>query len=121
MTDGARPNGKPSTESPAEAVERLAGELEGVRRRESGKTVEFDRAGVVFAARETGWLSFRLRAEVAEVALRTPETATSTRGPGWVALTAAGTEAFDVDRAAAWFESAWRLAGELPATGGAPN
>jgi hypothetical protein len=121
MTDQARPNGKASTESPAEAVERLAGELEDVRRREAGKTIEFDRAGLVFATREPGGLSFRLRAEIAEVALRTPDTARSARGPEWVALTAAGTDAFDVDRAAAWFESAWRLAGELAAPGGAPN
>ena len=121
MTDQARPNGKASTESPADAIERLAGELEDVRRRATGRTVEFDRAGVVFATREAGILSFRLRAEIAEVALRTPETAPSTRGPEWVALTAAGTYAFTVDRAAAWFESAWRLAGELAAPGGAPN
>ena len=121
MTDQARPNGKASTENPAQAVERLAGELEGVRRRESGQTVEFDRGGVVFATRETGRLSFRLRAEIAEVALRTLETAPSARGPEWVALTAAGTDAFTVDRAAAWFESAWRLAGELAAPRGAPN
>ena len=121
MADPGRPNGKASTENPAQAVERLAGELEGVRRRESGQTVEFDRGGVVFATRETGRLSFRLRAEIAEGALRTPETAPSARGPEWVALTGAGTDAFTVDRAAAWFESAWRLAGELAAPRGAPN
>jgi photosystem II stability/assembly factor-like uncharacterized protein len=121
MADQERPNGKAASESPAEAIERLAGELDGVRRHESGKTVEFDRAGVVFATREAGRLSFRLRAEVVEVALRTPETAGSARGSHWVALTAAGSDAFTVDRAAAWFESAWRLAGELPAPGGAPN
>jgi photosystem II stability/assembly factor-like uncharacterized protein len=121
MTDQSPPNGKSSSESPAEAVERLAGELEGVRRREAGNAVEFDRAGVVFATAEAGRLTFRLRAEVAEVALRTPETARSARGDGWVALTATGTDAFSVDRATAWFESAWRLAGELPAPGGAPS
>jgi hypothetical protein len=121
MTDQGRPNGKASAESPADAVERLAGELEGIRRREVGKTVEFDRAGVVFATREAGRLSFRLRADIVEVALRTPETARSTRGSEWVALVAAGADSFAVDRAAAWFESAWRLAGEQPAPGGPPN
>jgi len=30
-------------------------------------------------------------------------------------------DTFTVDRAAAWFESAWRLAGDLPESGGAPN
>ena len=121
MADLGRPNGKVPDESPAAAVERLAGELEGVRRRERGSAVEFDRAGVVFATLEIGRLSFRLRAEVAEVALRTPETARSAGGDGWVALTSVGTDQFTVDRASAWFESAWRLAGDLPAPGGPPN
>ena len=115
MTDEPRPIDEASTEGPAERIERLAGELEGVRRREAGKAVEFDRAGVVFATRESGRLSFRLRPEIAAVALRTPATTRSTRGPAWVTLAATGGDPFTLDRAAAWFESAWRLAGETPA------
>jgi hypothetical protein len=121
MTEKQHPNGKPASESPAEAVDRLAGELDGVRRREVRGAVEYDRAGVVFATREAGRLSYRLRAEVAEVALRTPDTVRSTRGPEWVALIAATSDTFMVDRAAAWFESAWRLAGESAAPRSAPN
>jgi hypothetical protein len=121
MTDQQRPNGKPATESPAEAVDRLAGELDGVRRREVRGLLEYDRGGVVFATREAATLSYRLRAEIAEVALRTPDTVRSTRGPEWVALIAATSDMFTVDRAAAWFESAWRLAGESPAPGKVPN
>jgi hypothetical protein len=121
MISDEHPNGRASTESPAEAVDRLAGELEGVRRRETRGVVEFDRAGVVFATREAGRLSFRLRAEIAEVALRTPETAPSPRGPEWVALESSSTDVFTVDRATAWFESAWRFAGEASAPGAGLN
>ena len=121
MTDRQRPNGKPSPEAPAEAVDRLAGELDHVRRRGVGGAIEYDRAGVVFATREAGTLSFRLRAEIAEVALRTLDTAPSPRGGDWVALTASATDEFTVDRATAWFESAWRLAGEESGPRRAPN
>ncbi len=114
MTDEERPNGGAWTESPAEAVETLAGKLDGVRRRELGATVEYDRAGVVFATLENDRLGFRLRADIAQVALSTPDTSPSKRGPEWVALAAAAKDSFTVDRAAAWFESAWRLAGERP-------
>ena len=110
-----------STESPAQAVDRVAGELEEVRRREVGTAVEYDRAGIVFAAREAGRLRFRLRADIAEHALRTPETSKAPRGREWVTLASDVTDTFTVDRAAAWFESAWRLAGDLPETSGAPN
>jgi hypothetical protein len=121
MTSELPPNEEASNESPAQAVDRLVGELEEVRRREVGMTVEYDRAGIVFAAREAGRLSFRLRADIAEHALRTPETSKSPRGREWVTLASEATDTFTVDRAAAWFESAWRLAGDLPETGGAPN
>jgi nitrogen fixation/metabolism regulation signal transduction histidine kinase len=121
MTNEQCPNEEASTESPAQAVDRVAGELEEVRRREVGKAVEYDRAGIVFAAREAGRLSFRLRADIAEHALRTPETSKSPRGREWVTLASEVTDTFTVDRAAAWFESAWRLAGDLPETSGAPN
>ena len=121
MTTEQPSNDEGAAESPAEAVDRLARELDEVRRREVGKAVEYDRAGIVFAAREAGRLSFRLRADIAEHALRTPETSTSTRGREWVTLASEATDTFTVDRATAWFESAWRLAGDLPEPGGAPN
>jgi hypothetical protein len=121
MTTDQPSNEKAATESPAQAVDRLAGELDEVRRKQVGQAVEYDRAGVVFAAREAGRLSFRLRADIAEHALHTPETSKSPRGREWVTLASEATDTFTVDRAAAWFESAWRLAGDLPETGGAPN
>ncbi len=113
MTDERTPAGP--TENPADAVDRLAGELAGVRRRAVGELVEFERAGIVFATRDAGRLSFRLRTEIVAAALRTTDTAASGRGPDWVVLAPAGSDALDeftLDRATAWFEMAWRIAGE---------
>ena len=116
-----RPNGKAASESPTAAVDRLAGELGGVSRREAGKSVEYSRSSVLFATRENGWLNFRLRPEIAAAALRTPDTAVSSRGREWVSLAPAALDSFALDRATAWFEVAWRLAGESAAPGAAPN
>ena len=113
MTDES-PAGRP-IESPAQAIERLARELEGIRRSEVGKAVEFDRAGVVFATREAGRLSFRLRVEIVTAALKTPDTASSERGSDWVSMAPAVVDSFVLDRATAWFEIAWRIAGEQAA------
>jgi hypothetical protein len=118
MTDGS-PSGEAPTESPAAAIDRLAGELDGVRRRVVGQAVEFERAGTVFATRESAGFSFRLRADIVAAALRTPGTARSGRGADWVELTPVAADSFDFDRATAWFETAWRFAAE-PADPGAP-
>jgi hypothetical protein len=70
----------------------------------------WDVAGVVFAALAGGRAEFRLDPLVARAALRTPDTAASARGPEWVAF---APETFDegaVDRAEAWFLSAYRRA-----------
>ena len=105
-------NGVAPLESTAAAIDRLAVELDEVNRRQVGQTIEYDRVGVVFAERVAGKLSFRLRAEIVAAALRTPNTAPSARGPEWVALAPAAADVFALDRAVAWFETAWRLAGE---------
>jgi len=121
VTDDHRSNGEASMETPAEAIDRLAGELDGVRRREIGQAVEYDLAGLVFAVREAGRLSFRLRPDIATVALGTPDTASSVRGPEWVVLTVPTADSFTLDRATAWFATAWRFAGESPAGGASPD
>jgi hypothetical protein len=115
--DHPKGNGIAHVEALTAALDRLAAELEEVRRREVGKAVEYDRVGVVFAEREAGRLSFRLRAEIVAAALRTPNTSPSPRGPEWVALAPAAADVFALDRAVAWFETAWRLAGEAGETG----
>jgi hypothetical protein len=100
------------TEAQVEAIDRLADELLGVGRRESGQAVEFVRGGVVFAVREGPRLSFRLRPEIVLAAVRTPDTSASPRGAEWVALESNADDTFTLDRLKAWFEAAWRLSGE---------
>jgi hypothetical protein len=51
---------------------------------------------------------FRLDPEIVEAALRTPSTTASTRGPDWVCLTVREADQHAVDRARAWFLSAYR-------------
>jgi len=112
MTDGRGSNGRGHSPSPAEAIDRLAAELDEIERREAGIAVEYARGGAVFAIREGLRLSFRLRPEIAEAALRTPDTTRSHRGNDWIAIQPRVVDGFALDRALAWFESAWRLAGE---------
>ena len=114
-------NGVAPVESPTAAMDRLAVELDEVGRRQVGQAIEYDRVGVVFAERDAGKLSFRLRAEIVAAALRTPNTAPSARGPEWVALAPAAVDVFALDRAVAWFETAWRLAGESGEEQSAPH
>ena len=112
MTDDHGPNGRSQMPNPAEAIDRLAAELDEIERHEAGIAVEYARGGGVFAVREGLRLSFRLRPEIAEAALQTPDAARSHRGNDWIALQPRGVDGFALDRALAWFESAWRLAGE---------
>jgi len=99
-------------ESPAEAIDRLAAELDGVTRRSTGGSIEFVRESSVFAVQSGTRLEFRLRPEVAAAALRTPATSKSARGADWIALDTATRDQFTVDRTVAWFEMGWRVAGE---------
>lgn len=113
MTDESQSAGPGRGDDPVAVVDRLAVELEGIVRRESGRTLEFVRGGLVFAVREGVRQSFRLRPEIVQAALRTPDTSPSARGVEWIELESGGTDAFTLDRAKAWFETAWRLAGEV--------
>jgi hypothetical protein len=101
-------------EAPSAAIDRLAAELEGVERRGAGGAVEFALGGAVFAVREGSVHSFWLRAEIVGAGLRTPATARTSRGPEWIALRSDEADDFTLDRARAWFELAWRLAGGGP-------
>ena len=95
-----------------ELLDELAAALEEVTRREEGGGVEYVRAGIAFAFSHGPGASFRLRPEVARAALRTPDVVSLPRGPGWVVFAPPDLDQFAVDRALAWFESVWRLAGE---------
>jgi hypothetical protein len=114
MTDDRTGNGHTEAPSMSEAIDRLADELADIHRHESGTLVEYVRGATVFAARQGTIVSFRLRPEVAEAALRTPDTVRSSRGAGWITLQPRVVDGFALDRELAWFESAWRLAGVSP-------
>lgn len=74
--------------------------------------------GAVVAVIDPGALEARLRPAVASAALRTPDTAPSDRGRGWVRFAPAELDDFARDRALAWLESAVRLGAEEARTGG---
>jgi hypothetical protein len=73
--------------------------------------------GVSYACSETvvavvsgASVEFRLRADVAAAAARTPDAAPSPRGPEWVAFSPAAFDRFTRDRIESWFELAVREA-----------
>ena len=126
MTDDRTRNGPAQPPSLAEAIDRLADERGDIHRHDSGVVVEYVRGATVFATCHGGSFGFRLRPEIAAAALRTPDTTLSARGHDWISLQPHAVDAFALDRALAWFESAWRRAGEpyqpLPlATPARPN
>jgi len=114
MTADQPQNGHTQSPSLVEAIDRLADELDDVHRHEGPNFVEYVRGTTVFAVRQGSLVSFRLRPEVVDAALRTPDTVRSSRGSDWVLLQPRTVDGFALDRALAWFESAWRLAGESP-------
>lgn len=93
-----------------ELLDDRAGELEGTERRPTDGGVEYRRAGSLFAALGSE-AEFRLGADIAAAALRTPDTHPSSRGPQWVAFGPRTVDRFARDRAAAWFKLAWGGAG----------
>ena len=95
----------------AERFAALASELDAVERRGDASATEYSRNGRVFAATDATTASFLLLPDVAAAAARTPGTAASSRGPHWVTLELATSDRFTIDRAEAWFVSAWRAAG----------
>ena len=72
---------------------------------------EYARDEVIFATRpEEGVFELLLGEEIAEAALRTPDTAVSSRGSAWVRFAPTDWDDMAFDRLEAWFRVAWRLA-----------
>ena len=94
----------------ADVLEETALGLAGVEwRREAGGT-EYAVGGAVFAAVSADGAEFRLEPVVGRAARATADTAASGRGPEWVAFNPRQLDRYAIDRASAWFGSAYRLA-----------
>lgn len=72
--------------------------------------IEWRRDGRLFAVASGERAEFLLDAAVARAATRTPDTAPSGRGPGWIEFRPAELDEHALDRAVAWLASAWRRA-----------
>lgn len=80
----------------------------------AGGGAEYRRADRVFAWVNDNVVEIRLDPEIAEAALGTPDTTTSGQGADWVRLAPATLNDRELDRARAWFLSAWRNAAGKP-------
>jgi len=97
---------------PIEMLDELVGEAADIDVASVGDGFEYSRAGRLFAARTgDGSTEVRLGAEIAEAAMRTPDTTLSSRGPDWVRFAPAAWDEHALDRLEAWFRVAWRMAG----------
>jgi hypothetical protein len=82
----------------------------GAETGDSGGGCEYLRQGRAFAAIEGDAAEIRLDPEIADAVKRTPATGPSSRGPDWVRFTPPELDRHALDRAEAWFLSAWRAA-----------
>lgn len=71
--------------------------------------IEWTRRGRLFAALSDGGVAeFLLDRHVAAAASQTPDTVVSSRGAGWVRFSPESLDDHGMDRASAWFASAYR-------------
>jgi hypothetical protein len=77
---------------------------------DSAAGCDYLRGGTAFATIDGDAAEVRLDPEIAEAVLRTPSTAASSRGAGWVRFAPPDFDQHARDRAEAWFLSAWRAA-----------
>lgn len=90
-------------------LERVAAELEEAAAARADDGTTWSRAGTPFARLHRGGLDVRLPDDIAEAALRTPDTRRLDDG-GWLRFTPSTRERHVTDRAEAWFVTAWRHA-----------
>jgi len=101
---------EPSDLSLGELLQAAADDLDRVATGADDRGTVWSASGVPFAAIAGETAEFRLDPRVVRAALRTPDTASSARGPDWVAFRPAVLDDGAVDRAEAWFLSAARRA-----------
>ena len=107
---GAAAAGDEVDESLDERVEAVIDHLGGVERRRDGDAVAYAIGGRVFATLDGERLEAALDAAVSKAALRTPDTAASPAGAGWIAFTPRVVDRYALDRAEAWVRFAYRQA-----------
>lgn len=86
----------------------LAAKLGDVNVEVRGETTEYRRGDVRFGVVDDAGAELRLDPDIAEAARRTPSTSASARGPGWVRFAPPEVDRHALDRAEAWFLTAWR-------------
>lgn len=79
---------------------------------EAAGTVTWSRGDRPFAVGGPLGIEFRLDPAIAAAAARTPDAAPSPRGPEWVRVNPRELDGHAIDRVRAWFELAFRRAGE---------
>lgn len=89
----------------AELVAAAAADLE-VEAQVEGDATAYSVGESMTVRVEGGTAEFRLRADVAAAAARTPEAGPSPRGPEWVAFSPTTFDRFTRDRIEAWFDFA---------------
>ena len=87
----------------------MAAELDDVSTVTAGGAVVYARGDTEFARVTPSTLEVRLPTDIADAALRTTDT-TAGPAPGWIRFQPVDGERHVTDRAAAWFQTAWRHA-----------
>ena len=90
----------------------VAAELDEVTSSADEGVTSYARGTAVFARVSGAALDVRLPVDIAEAALRTPDTAVDPDDRGWVRFTPGNAERHVIDRARAWFEIAYRHASD---------
>lgn len=94
----------------AEALHAEGAKLHGAERRIVSGVIDWTAGGITFAAVAGDTAEFRLSPVVAAAARATPGAGGSARGADWVAFSPPQLDRYSLDRAVAWFGSAYRHA-----------
>jgi hypothetical protein len=90
----------------------VAAKLDEVTSSADGDVTSYARGNAPFARVSGSRLEVRLPVDIAEAALRTPDTALDPDDRGWLRFTPGDGERHVTDRASAWFEIAHRHASD---------
>lgn len=86
----------------------LVEDLDGVTRSAAADITSYARGSSPFARASSRVLEVCLPEDIADAALRTPDTSRIPDEPGWIRFAPASAERHVADRAEAWFLTGWR-------------